>query len=69
MNLKKANFICENLYEFPKTNSLISQLNIYDNQLKKHVNSNNCEVAILNAFPIFIADYIGFSKIKNFLFF
>jgi hypothetical protein len=69
MNLKKANFICENLYEFPKTNSLISQLNIYDNQLKKHVNSNNCKVAILNAFPIFIADYIGFSKIKNLLFF
>lgn len=66
MNLKKANFICNNSYKFPNTNSDVSQLNIYNHQLTKHVKKEDyCEVAILNAFPIFIADYIGFSKFAH----
>lgn len=69
MNLCKANLICKDSYNLPESLSDIAQSIIYINQLSKYVNTSVCEVSILNAFPIFIADYIGFSKIKNFLFF
>ena len=69
MNLCKANLICKNFYNLPESSSDIEQSIIYNNQLSKYVNTKVCEVSILNAFPIFIVDYIGFSKIKNLLFF
>lgn len=69
MNLCKANLICKDFYNLPESLSDIAQSVIYINQLSKYVNTSVCEVSILNAFPIFIVDYMGFSKIKNFLFF
>ena len=32
---------------------------IFDNQLSKYVEAEDCKVAILNAFPIFLFEYFG----------
>ncbi len=57
MNTSKANYICNNKNELPE--EVNSQKEIYDNQLAKYVNTEECKVAILNAFPIFLFDYFG----------
>jgi hypothetical protein len=57
MNTSKANYICNDKNELPVKEN--KQKEIYDNQLAKYVNSKECKVAILNAFPIFIFDYFG----------
>ena len=36
-----------------------NQQDIFDSQLSKYVNTEECKVAILNAFPIFLFDYFG----------
>lgn len=58
MNVCKANYICcgaTNTY--PKQKSDIAQQTIFEAQLQKYVNTDDCSVAILNAFPIFLYDY------------
>lgn len=32
---------------------------IFDNQLSKYVEAEDCKMAILNAFPIFLFEYFG----------
>lgn len=57
MNASKANYICNNKNELPE--EVNSQKEIYDNQLAKYIETTECKVAILNAFPIFLFDYFG----------
>ena len=62
MNTSKANYICNDKNELPE--EVNSQKEIYDNQLAKYVDTEECMVAILNAFPLFLFDYFG-RKIVN----
>lgn len=62
MNIKKANFICTDNYTEPKNKEIISQTNIFHNQILKYINPNK-EIAILNAFPLFWFEYIDESKL------
>lgn len=57
---KKLNFIMTNIFEFPTNH--IPQYDIFHRQKAKHIDTNN-EVAVLSGFPIFIADYYGYSTI------
>lgn len=62
MNTSKAHYICNDKNELPE--EVNSQKEIYDNQLAKYVDTEECMVAILNAFPLFLFDYFG-RKIVN----
>ncbi len=62
MNTSKANYICNDKNELP--DEVNNQQDIFDRQLSKYVNTEECKVAILNAFPIFLFDYFG-KKIVN----
>ena len=56
-NVSKANYICNgDLSHLPEKRS-ITQQKIFIAQLEKYVNTECCNVAILNAFPIFLYDY------------
>lgn len=57
MNVSKANYICNGKNEIP--DEVNSQIEIFDNQLAKYVETEESKVAILNAFPIFLFDYFG----------
>ena len=59
----KANYICNDKNELP--DEVNSQKEIYDNQLTKYVDTEECKVAILNAFPIFLFDYFGKKIVSN----
>lgn len=62
MNTSKANYICNDRNELP--DEVNNQQDIFNSQLSKYVNTEECKVAILNAFPIFLFDYFG-KKIVN----
>ena len=62
MNTSKANYICNDRNELP--DEVNNQLDIFNSQLSKYVNTEECKVAILNAFQIFLFDYFG-KKIVN----
>lgn len=62
MNVSKANYICNGKNELP--NEVDCQKDIFHNQLSKYVITEECQVAILNAFPIFLYEYFG-RKILN----
>ncbi len=62
MNTSKANYICNDKNELP--DEVNNQQDIFDSQLSKYVNTEECKVAILNAFPLFLFDYFG-RKIVN----
>ena len=57
MNTSKANCICNDKNEL--LDEVNNQQDIIDSQLSKYVNTEECKVAILNAFPIFLFDYFG----------
>lgn len=57
MNVCKANYICCGANTYPEQKSNIAQQSIFEAQLQKYVNTDDCSVAILNAFPIFLYDY------------
>ena len=57
MNVSKSNYICNDKNEIPDETD--NQKGIFDNQLSKYVETEDCKVAILNAFPIFLFDYFG----------
>ncbi|MBO7510741.1 MAG: hypothetical protein J6T35_06100, partial [Bacteroidales bacterium] len=57
MNVSKANYICNDKNEIPA--EAANQKDIFENQLSKYVETENCKVAILNAFPIFLFEYFG----------
>ena len=63
MNICKANYICIDDNSSPKDKLDILQNKIFENQLLKYVNTEQCCVAILNAFPLFIYDYFEINKI------
>lgn len=57
-NVCKANYICSGQNCLPDTKESISQRSIFENQVKKFVNSGKgCHVGILNAFPLFLYEY------------
>ena len=56
MNIKKANYICNDEIFFPATEAIITQDSIFKKQLEKYILPNN-EVAILNSFPLFLYEY------------
>lgn len=68
MNVSKANYICNGVNSYPTDKKDIQQDNIYINQFVKYVNTEQCCVAILNAFPLFVFDYFNvdnlFKKLK-----
>ena len=68
MNVSKANYICNGTNSYPTDKKDIQQDNIYTNQLVKYVNTEQCCVSILNAFPLFVFDYFNidnfFKKLK-----
>ena len=57
MNVCKANYICCDANTYPTNKSDIAQQNIFEAQVQKYVNTDECSVAILNAFPIFLYEY------------
>lgn len=59
---KKANYIVNNNFEFP--NNIIEQVEIFESQKEKYINSNN-KVSVLSAFPLFLLDYFGVNKLKD----
>jgi hypothetical protein len=56
-NVNKANYICHGKNELSSKKKEIDQELIFESQLKKHVNKEQSEVAILNAFPLFLYEY------------
>jgi hypothetical protein len=60
IHLKKMNSIVNGNYTLPS--GLISQLEIFNNQLVKFINIDST-VAVLSGFPVFISDYYGIGKI------
>lgn len=56
-NVSKANYICTGKNEMPEKKEDVSQQSIFDNQLAKYVQTDECCVAILNAFPLFLYEY------------
>lgn len=59
MNVCKANYICKGANELPRIIDDICPVNIFDNQINRYVQSDECAVAILSAFPIFLFEYFG----------
>lgn len=57
MNVSKANYICSGKNEV--SDEMSSQIEVFENQLVKYVETEDCKVAILNAFPIFMFSYFG----------
>lgn len=55
-NIKKANYICNDINDYPENKSVVGQKSIFASQLEKFVLLKN-EVSILNAFPLFLYDY------------
>lgn len=57
-NVRKANYICTDVNKYPFCLDDISQYKIFLNQLDKYVKPE-AEVAILNAFPIFLFERLN----------
>lgn len=63
-NVFKANMITNNTHSWPKQKDDVEQVPLFDAQLKKYVTSNN-EVAILNAFPMFLFYYFPIERFQK----
>ncbi len=61
---KKLNHLVNDVFSLPT--DYISQSSIFEKQKQKHLD-NHSSVAVLSAFPIFIADYYGYKKINEIL--
>ena len=57
MNVGKAIYLCKGKNSMPASKEDILQDKIINSQLKQYVNTEDCKVAVLNAFPIFLFDY------------
>lgn len=64
VHLNKMNYIVYNSFSIP--DSLISQLQVFQNQLSKFINSDNT-ISVLSAFPPFVLDYYGVDRTKTIL--
>lgn len=58
MNVVKANNLCNDTPSFPVEKTAIAQTKIFETQLCKHVDTDECRVVILNSLPIFIYEYL-----------
>ncbi|MCQ2326470.1 MAG: hypothetical protein MJZ71_02795 [Bacteroidales bacterium] len=58
MNVSKANYICCNNNNIPKNKTDIEQDIIFNNQLYKYVEKENCHVSVLSSFPLFLYEYL-----------
>lgn len=67
MNVSKANYLCNGNYSYPNSKTDILQNHIFANQLLKYVETEQCCVAILNAFPLFIYDYFDVNKLFKYM--
>lgn len=56
MNVKKAHYICCECNEIPSQKKIISQKNIFVNQIEKYVSKR--KIAILNSLPLFLYEYL-----------
>ena len=56
-NVNKANYICHGNNDIPTRKEEVAQNLIFKSQLLKYVNKDQSEVAILNAFPLFLYEY------------
>ena len=56
-NVSKANYLCTGKNEMPARKEEVGQQFIFRNQLAKFVNTPECRVSILNAFPLFLYEY------------
>ncbi len=61
-NIAKANFICEGENKIPLNKADVAQNSIFNAQLSKYVYTKN-SVAILNAFPLFLFEYLKDEKL------
>lgn len=59
---KKANYLMTDSFELPV--EIIEQKYIFKKQLEKHITPES-QVAVLSAFPIFIADYYGYTALPK----
>ncbi len=62
-HLSKANYLVNDLYEMP--DQLISQENIFCKQQEKYISQHCPSVAVLSAFPLFLQDYYGTSRLEE----
>lgn len=65
MNVGKAHFLCQGVEKFPISKDLVSQIDIYSNQLRKYVEKQPCRVSILNAFPLFLFEYFPIDRFDS----
>ncbi|MDR2968255.1 MAG: hypothetical protein LBV32_01470 [Tannerellaceae bacterium] len=57
-NVMKANYICTGNYAFPRKKEDIVQSRIFEKHCSKYVNKGQNNIAILNAFPLFLYEYL-----------
>ena len=56
-NVKKANYICNDEYDWPVNKDEIGQRMIFDAQKSKYQHDIDCRIAVLNSLPIFLFEY------------
>ena len=56
-NVKKANYICNDVYDWPVNKDEIGQRMIFDAQKFKYQHDIDCRIAVLNSLPIFLFEY------------
>lgn len=59
----KANLLTKGVHNWPLAKDDVAQMPLFEAQLEKHVLTND-EVAILNAFPMFLYEYFPKDKFK-----
>ena len=62
-HLCKANYLINDIFKLPT--SLISQEDIFSKQLEKYINHKCPQVAVLSAFPFYVLDYFGPSRLME----
>ena len=55
-NIKKANFICNDIFDYPGSKDEINQQLIFNCQKEKFVDKDD-SVSILSSFPLFLYEY------------
>lgn len=62
MHCVKSNIIANDNNAFPTKE--ITQIEIFDNQLKKHIDIRN-EVSVIGSFPLMLMDYYGANQMYS----
>lgn len=64
-NAFKLNFLVNDIYGMPEC--YITQKQVFEKQLSKHIMQSCPKVAVLSAFPLYVLDYYGVDGIKEIL--